>query len=69
MKKDYVLDHDWGSYNSDKTVKKLMLRDIDDFFKFFDNEIKNLYIAEMINKYCFKFKNNDIVEFIVEIME
>ena len=26
MSKDYVLDHDWGSYNSDETINKLMLR-------------------------------------------
>lgn len=34
MKKDYVLDHNWGDYDG-KAIKKLLLRNTDDFIKYF----------------------------------
>ena len=46
MEKDYVLDHDWGDYNSDDTVNKLMLRNADDFMKYFDKEIQNQFVLQ-----------------------
>ena len=50
MEKDYVLDHDWGSYEKDSTINKLMLRNTDDFMKYFDNEMTNnpQYNAEIV---------------------
>ena len=70
MSKDYVLDHDWGSYNSDETINKLMLRNTDDFMKYFDNEMTNnpQYIAEIVGKYMFKFEDGTIIQFIPEIV-
>lgn len=70
MEKDYVLDHDWGSYGSDETINKLMLRNTDDFMKYFDNEMTNnlMYVAEIIGKYMYKFKDGTIIQFIPEIV-
>ena len=68
MEKDYVLDHNWGSYNSDETINKLMLRNIDDFIKYFDNEIDNQYIAENVGKYIFKFDDGEILQFRLEVV-
>ena len=70
MEKDYVLDHDWGSYHSDETINRLMLRNIDDFMKYFDNEMtnKSLYNAEIIGKHIFKFDDGTTIQFIPEIM-
>ena len=70
MEKDYVLDHDWGSYDSDDTINKLMLRNTDDFMKYFDNEFTNnpQYIAEIVGKYMFKFKDGTIIQFVPEIV-
>lgn len=70
MEKDYVLDHDWGSYESDETINKLMLRNTDDFMKYFDNEMTNnlMYVAEIIGKYMYKFKDGTIIQFIPEIV-
>ncbi len=69
MKKDYVLDHNWGSYDSNKSVNKLMLRNVEDFIKYFDNEMNNSqYIAEIVDKYKFKFKDGTIIEFIPVIV-
>ena len=70
MEKDYVLDHDWGSYDSNDTINKLMLRNTDDFMKYFDNEMTNnpQYIAEIVGKYMFKFKDGKTIQFIPEIV-
>ena len=70
MEKDYVLDHDWGSYASDETINKLMLRNTDDFMKYFDNEMTTnlMYVAEIIGKYMYKFKDGTIIQFIPEIV-
>ena len=70
MEKDYVLDHDWGSYESDETINKLMLRNTDDFMKYFDNEMTTnlMYVAEIIGKYMYKFKDGTIIQFIPEIV-
>lgn len=35
IKRDYVLDHDWGSFDDSKRIKKLLLRNVDDFLKYF----------------------------------
>lgn len=67
MEKDYVLDHDWGCYDSENTINKLMLRNADDFMKYFDNEIGNQYIAEMIDKYILQFEDGKIMQFELEI--
>ena len=56
MEKDYVLDHDWGYYNSDDTINKLMLRNVDDFIKYFDKEIMEKYIAEKRHREVGKFR-------------
>ena len=70
MEKEYVLDHDWGSYESDETINKLMLRNTDDFMKYFDNEMTTnlMYVAEIIGKYMYKFKDGTIIQFIPEIV-
>ena len=68
MEKDYVLDHDWGDYNSEDTINKLMLRNIDDFMKYFDKEIQNQFVATMIEKYVFKFEDGLVIRFTPEIM-
>lgn len=70
MEKDYVLDHDWGSYEKDSTINKLMLRNTDDFMKYFDNEMTNnpLYNAEIVGKYMFKFEDGTTIQFVPEIV-
>ena len=69
MHKDYVLDHDWGSYNSNDTVNKLLLRNEEDFFKYFDKEILNQYNAQVIDKYTFRFEDGETIQFVVEIKD
>ena len=69
MEKDYVLDHDWGYYNSNDTINKLMLRNVDDFMKYFDKEIMEKYIAEKVGKYTFKFEDGTIIEFVLEVLD
>jgi len=70
MEKDYVLDHDWGSYDSDETINKLMLRNTEDFIKYFNNEMSNpRYVAETVGQYMFKFQDGTIIQFIPEIVE
>lgn len=68
MEKNYVLDHDWGSYDTEDTVNKIMLRNIDDFIIYFDREINQLYIAEEIGKYRFEFQDDTIIEFVPEVI-
>ncbi|MBQ7351722.1 MAG: hypothetical protein IJW59_02500 [Clostridia bacterium] len=70
MKKDYVLNHDWGSYNSNDTINRLMLRNTDDFMKYFDNEMVNntQYNADIVGKYMFKFEDGAIIQFVLEIV-
>ena len=70
MEKDYVLDHDWGSYEKDSTINKLMLRNTDDFMKYFDNEMTNnpQYNAEIVGNYMFKFEDGTTIQFVPEIV-
>ena len=60
--KDYILDHDWGSYNSDKTVNKLMLRNEYDFQKYFDMNIKQMFDATVTDDYKIIFFDGEIYQ-------
>ena len=64
--KDYVFNHDWGSYDSNDSINKLMLRNVDDFMKYFFMNIHIFYNAQILDKYKFKFYDGTIVEFIIE---
>ena len=64
--KDYVFDHNWGSYNSNNTINKLMLRNQDDFMKYFFINIHRFYNAQILGNYKFRFTNGTIVEFSIE---
>lgn len=64
--KDYVFDHNWGSYDSDETINKLMLRNQDDFMKYFFINIHRFYNAQILDNYKFRFDDGTIVEFTLE---
>lgn len=48
-----------------------MLRNIDDFMKYFDNVIINnsQYNAKIVGEYMFKFEDGVIIQFIPEIVK
>lgn len=45
--KDYVLSHNWGSFESDQSIKKLKLRNKEDFEKYFINFALTEYRAKI----------------------
>ena len=47
-----------------------MLRNTDDFMKYFDNEMTNnpQYNAEIVGKYMFKFEDGTTIQFVPEIV-
>ena len=45
--KDYVLSHNWGSFESDQSIKKLRLRNEEDFKKYFINFALTQYRAKI----------------------
>ena len=45
--KDYVLSHNWGSFESDQSIKKLRLRNKEDFKKYFINFALTEYRAKI----------------------
>ncbi len=58
MKKDYVFDHNFGSYNTDKTINKLLLRNYDDFYKYFISLLPTIFNAKILYS-----SRNDIFNF------
>ena len=47
--KDYILDHDWGSYEHNETINKLLLRNKQDFNKYFNKILKEIFVANISN--------------------
>lgn len=65
MKKDYILDHKWGSY--ERKINKLKLRNLEDLKKYLINILPTIYIAEITQDFTFKFLNGNKYKIMLEI--
>ncbi|MBQ9790646.1 MAG: hypothetical protein IJW24_03525 [Clostridia bacterium] len=58
--KEYVFDHDWGSYNELKTVRKLFLRNEIDTIDYFKTIIQEVFNMNEIDDDIFEFLDGSI---------
>ena len=67
MEKDYVLDHDWGSYESVDRINKLLLRNEEDLKKYLYQVLTTIYNAKVEEDFTITFENGTKVKLILEI--
>jgi len=64
--KEYVLDHDWGSYDKKNNIKQLALRNEDDALDYFKTILLPIFNMTEIDENIFQFPDNSIFEISIE---
>lgn len=54
---DYIYKHNWGCYDCDNKINKLLLRNKSDFIKYIKMIIKDTFIAKISNDFTITFFN------------
>ena len=65
--KEYVLDHNWGSYNTPESINKLALRNEDDALDYFKTILIPLFNMIEIDEDIFKFEDGSVFQITLSV--
>lgn len=64
--KDYILDHNFGNYESENNIKKLKIKNKEDLCKYLLNALPNVLNARVDDDFIIKFNDGSVYALLLE---